>query len=515
MLPSDGAAIKAPTGVAANLPPRMDGQRHPQYGFVIDQRKCIGCHACTVACKSENEVPLGKFRTWVKYVDKGTFPSVRRHFTVLRCNHCDAAPCVEICPVNALHKRPDAIVDLDKDLCIGCRACMQACPYDALYLNDDTGTAEKCHYCAHRTELGLEPACVVVCPERAIVAGDMSDPNSGISQLIASVPTSRRKLEKGTKPRVHYVDALPEALEPGKTTEPDAWLWANRQVQPPPVPKELQPPSDIVTTLNVDHPPVWGWHIWTYLVTKNIAAGAGIVAPFLAMLGVASGGARDYVPEIVALVFLAVTTFLLIHDLGRPERFWHLLLKPNTKSWLVKGGWFLTAFGAVTAASLVARWMKMDGVADALRWVNVPLAVMTSGYSALLFAQCKGRDLWFLGEGRWMPLFITLVLRAALLGFGLALLLGARLELWSFGELILVTLLAVAPHSERTGPAGMGPTAPMTPRERRRRNESLLAAVAILASLALLPALGVAIVVAYQFQHERKWIEAGQAALIS
>ena len=84
-----------------------------QYGFVIDHRKCIGCHACTVACKSENEVPVGDFRTWVKYVDKGTFPEVKRHFTVLRCNHCDAAPCVEICPTVALHKRPDAIVDLD------------------------------------------------------------------------------------------------------------------------------------------------------------------------------------------------------------------------------------------------------------------------------------------------------------------------------------------------------------------------------------------------------------------
>ena len=154
------------------LEPRM------QYGFVIDHRKCIGCHACTVACKSENEVPVGDFRTWVKYVDKGTFPEVKRHFTVLRCNHCDAAPCVEICPTVALHKRPDAIVDLDRDRCIGCRSCMQACPYDALYLNEDTGTAEKCHYCAHRTELGLEPACVVVCPERAIVAGDVSDPEA-------------------------------------------------------------------------------------------------------------------------------------------------------------------------------------------------------------------------------------------------------------------------------------------------------------------------------------------------
>jgi nitrate reductase beta subunit len=86
-----------------------------QVGFVIDHRKCIGCHACTVACKAENDVPLGNFRTWVKYVEKGTFPDVRRHFTVLRCNHCDRAPCVEICPVNALQKRPDAIVDLDRD----------------------------------------------------------------------------------------------------------------------------------------------------------------------------------------------------------------------------------------------------------------------------------------------------------------------------------------------------------------------------------------------------------------
>src|SRR6185436_745871 len=141
---------------------------------------------------------------------------------------------------------------------------------------------------------------------------------------------------------------------------------------------------------------------------KNIAAGAGIVAPFLAMLSVADGFARSYVPEIVALVFLGVTLFLLVHDLGRPERFWRVMFAPNTKSWLVKGGWILNGFGAVTTASLVARWLGYDGVADALRWVNVPVAVMTSGYSAFLFAQCKGRDLWL---DRW--LFPLLVTRAA------------------------------------------------------------------------------------------------------
>jgi len=479
--------------------------RHPQYGFVIDQRKCIGCHACTVACKSENEVPLGKFRTWVKYVDKGTFPSVRRHFTVLRCNHCDAAPCVDICPVNALHKRKDAIVDLNKDYCIGCRACMQACPYDAIYLNEDTGTAEKCHYCAHRTELGLEPACVVVCPERAIVAGDMSNPDSGISQLLASQPTTRRKLEKGTKPRVYYVDALDAALTPGATTEPNAWLWSDRQVQPPTIPDDLKPPEDIVTTLNVDHPPVWGWHIWTYLVTKNIAAGAGIVAPFLAMLGVPTVRVhadvweytgRDWLPEVVALVFLGVTTFLLIHDLGKPERFWRLLLAPNTKSWLVKGGWFLTAFGAVTTASLLARWLGKNDVADALRWVNVPLAVMTSGYSAFLFWQCRGRDRWLEST-----LFLKLIAGATLFACCLAYVIGANRSIAFDAAVMFGAFCSLDFHALK--------------RDRRALVEICLVMVSAFWLLPLVPIAGALVIAGQQLHAERRWIRAGQATLIS
>ena len=126
-----------------------------QFGFVIDHSRCIGCHACTVACKAENDVPVGSFRTWVKYTETGAFPSVKRHFAVLRCNQCTAAPCVTICPVTALDKRPDGIVDVDPDRCIGCKSCMQACPYDALYINEDLGTAQKCHFCAHRTERGM------------------------------------------------------------------------------------------------------------------------------------------------------------------------------------------------------------------------------------------------------------------------------------------------------------------------------------------------------------------------
>jgi Fe-S-cluster-containing dehydrogenase component len=149
-----------------------------KYGFVIDNRKCIGCHACTVACKTENHVPLGVNRTWVKYVEKGTFPNTRRVFQVTRCNHCEKPPCVTICPVTAMYQRKDGIVDFNSERCIGCKACMQACPYDSIYIDPDEGTAAKCHFCAHRTEVGLEPACVVVCPEHAIIAGDLSDPTS-------------------------------------------------------------------------------------------------------------------------------------------------------------------------------------------------------------------------------------------------------------------------------------------------------------------------------------------------
>ena len=143
-----------------------------KYGFVIDHRKCIGCHACTVACKSENEVPLGTFRTWVKYIEKGEYPDTKRFFSVLRCNHCDDAPCITICPVTALFRLDNGIVDFNGDRCIGCKSCMQACPYDALYINPNTNTAEKCNFCAHRIEAQLEPACVIVCPVQAIISGD-------------------------------------------------------------------------------------------------------------------------------------------------------------------------------------------------------------------------------------------------------------------------------------------------------------------------------------------------------
>jgi Fe-S-cluster-containing dehydrogenase component/formate-dependent nitrite reductase membrane component NrfD len=368
-----------------------------QYGFVLDQRRCIGCHACTVACKAENEVPLGDFRTWVKYTEVGIFPAVRRHFAVLRCNQCTKAPCVTICPVTALHKRPDGIVDLDKDVCIGCKACMQACPYDALYLNEDSGGAEKCHFCAHRVEQGLKPACEIVCPEEAIVSGDLHDPQSRPSRLIRTVEGAMvRRPEQGTGPNVWYLGAHEASLEPGTAQEPTMYLWSDRRLPPPPLPAAdalKTQRADARVVLDVDHKLHWGWKVAAYLVTKGIAAGACLWAPFVAFMP-AQGFARDWLPELLGLLFLGITTALLVLDLKRPAKFLSLVLRPNTDSWLVKGAWVLMAFGGLSTLILAARACGLGGLADGLRWTNVVPASLTAAYTAFLFAQCEGRDLW-------------------------------------------------------------------------------------------------------------------------
>ena len=198
------------------------------FGFVIDNRKCIGCHACTVACKAEHEVPVGVNRTWVKYIEKGTFPDTRRLFSVMRCNHCADAPCVEICPVTALFTRKDGIVDFDNRRCIGCKSCTQACPYDAIYMQPDDHTAAKCNYCTHRVDIGLEPACVNVCPEHAIVSGDMDNPETEISQLLARETVSVRKPEKGTKPKLFYIDGDKASLDPTAANPDTDYMWSSQ-----------------------------------------------------------------------------------------------------------------------------------------------------------------------------------------------------------------------------------------------------------------------------------------------
>ena len=152
---------------------------------------------------------------------------------------------------------------------------------------------------------------------------------------------------------------------------------------------------NVRTVLDAGHKVQWGWPVALYLVTKGLGAGASILAPFLALLGVAEGSfAERWLPELLALVFTGITTFLLVEDLHRPMKFLTLLTRPNTRSWLVKGAWILMAFSGVTSAILAAQWFELHGVVSALRWLNVPLGLAAAGYTAYLFGQCEGRDLW-------------------------------------------------------------------------------------------------------------------------
>jgi len=184
-------------------------------GFLVDLDLCMGCKACEVSCKVENEVPLSSWRLRVKYVDQGLFPDTSRTFTPLRCNHCESAPCERICPVSALHYLENGIVNIDKDRCIGCAGCIMACPYGAIYMDPETNTADKCTYCAHRIASSMMPACVVACPVEANIFGDLEDPTSNISKYISKDKRVQvRKPEKMTVPKHFYVGGGQAQLNP-------------------------------------------------------------------------------------------------------------------------------------------------------------------------------------------------------------------------------------------------------------------------------------------------------------
>ena len=440
------------------------------YGFLIRNDRCIGCHACSTACKSENEVPLGVNRTWVKSVETGAYPNVTRHFQVTRCNHCANPPCVRICPVTAMYQREDGIVEFDPDVCIGCKACLQACPYDAIYIDPESGTAAKCHYCAHRTDIGLEPACVVVCPEHAIIAGDLDDRDSEISKMLAENQVTVRKPEQGTAPKLFYVEGNEANLTPTAVDRaPESFAWADvlplhegdghatnePPISPPAVPKTAHSGTPIRSpqtqglpqsgpimigegrmaeqmvqvTYNAQHKVPWHWPVPAYLVTKGIAAGVFLILSLGYLFKLVPFDAGTFVAAgLASLIYTVVTTGLLVYDLERPERFLRILFRPQWKSWLVRGAYLLVGFSVVSGLWWVveagAFWNLLpDQVADASRdvalWLGVPLAIGTAIYTAFLFGQAEGRDLW---QSTLLP--FHLLVQACVAGAATLLILG-------------------------------------------------------------------------------------------
>jgi len=198
-----------------------------RYGMVIDLNRCIGCHACAMACKAENGTPPEVWWSKVLTQEIGKFPNASMDFLPLLCMHCENAPCVGVCPTGASYKRPDGIVAVDYDKCMGCKYCQVACPYDArslvdeikpyysefgftpyeelMYQKHQAGVVEKCNFCVERVERGEEPACVTTCPAYARHFGDLDDPNSEVSKLIAQRNGYQLMPELGTNPSVYYL----------------------------------------------------------------------------------------------------------------------------------------------------------------------------------------------------------------------------------------------------------------------------------------------------------------------
>lgn len=176
-----------------------------RYAMVIDTRRCVGCMDCVVACKTENDVPEGYCRDWIAETVHGEFPTLQMEIRSERCNHCAEPPCVDCCPTGASHVHErGGVVLVTRDKCIGCKACLAACPYDARFIHPD-GYADKCTFCIHRVEQGLAPACVSVCPTHCMHFGDLDDPLSEVSRLLASRANHTLLPEAGTGPHVFYL----------------------------------------------------------------------------------------------------------------------------------------------------------------------------------------------------------------------------------------------------------------------------------------------------------------------
>ena len=414
------------------------------YGFVIDNRLCIGCHACTVACKSEHNVPIGVNRTHVKYIEGGEFPDTFREFSVHRCNHCADAPCVEICPTTALYDRDDGIVDFDNDRCIGCKSCMQACPYDALYIDPETNTAAKCNYCAHKIDGNYEPACVIVCPVEAIISGDLNDENSKISNLVNQQETLVRKPEKGTVPNLYYVNSSQNMLDSNATEKSNSYLFSeqstgvghfskfaqNRKNESDldsllvqmaleqssrtgnpideravdMVSKEIQNDVDKQSVKRIYDSPnkgvLWGWEVPSYVWTKAISAGTFFMYAISKFLNIGINNLIEFKVLSLSLIFMGLTGLLLIIDLDRPDRFLYVLLRPQWKSWLVRGAYIISAFGSILFLTFIRNIYGYPN--DALLYPGVLFAFLTSTYTAFLFGQARARDFW---QSTWFSAF--------------------------------------------------------------------------------------------------------------
>lgn len=191
-------------------------------GMLVDLRRCTGCHACAVSCKTEHNVPLGDFRIRTHYVERPK--GLQIAFIPTLCMHCEDAPCMGACPHKAIERQDDGRVVINEGRCDAEKVCIDSCPYDAIFLNEATQTAEKCNFCEHRTEIGMDPACVEACPTSALRFGDLGNTKDPLTQYIEQHKDKVRayKASEGTKPSVLYInhEDWMESAAPGVQRSP-------------------------------------------------------------------------------------------------------------------------------------------------------------------------------------------------------------------------------------------------------------------------------------------------------
>jgi ferredoxin/formate-dependent nitrite reductase membrane component NrfD len=417
--------------------------------------------------------------------------------------------------------RADGIVDFDKNACIGCKACIAACPYDAIFINPADHSAEKCNFCAHRLDIGLEPACVVICPTQAILVGDLHDADSAVGRVVQREAVSVRRPEKETRPKLFYRAAHQATLDPLAARRPDGGLFMwSEQLQSPQLVASGHPgphntAAAALLSYDVPHRAPWDWRVSLYTWTKGLAAGAYLVPLLLVAFGVAdqSGALWRWIAPVVAGAFLAATGLLLIWDLEHPERFYFLFTRPQTRSWLVKGGWIISGYGAVLLAHFVASLVGAPEFQRILMVPGVPLAAGTAVYTAYLFAQAKARDLW------QSPLLAPhLLVQTLLAGAAVALLARpdgqvATVAAWLLGASALAHLLFVFGETTLAHPTAH---AHLAVREMTRGRFArvfwtgvVLGGVGVFAPW--LGPVGAACALAGLLAHEHAYVQAGQA----
>jgi len=175
-----------------------------RFGMAVDTRRCVGCNACVIACKTENALPEGGFRDWIVQEVHGKFPDLQMEIRSERCNQCSVAPCVDACPTGASHVAEGGVVAVNRRKCTGCKACVASCPYGARYVHP-AGFVDKCTFCLHRVGKGKEPACVETCPTRSLTFGDLADPASPIAQLVLRRRAKVLRPDEGTEPNVFFL----------------------------------------------------------------------------------------------------------------------------------------------------------------------------------------------------------------------------------------------------------------------------------------------------------------------